>query len=190
MISVADSLDRARLFLGSVPGGAERATARAMNAAIRASLHVAVESIAARYAVRPSDVLQSLRITTAKPGNLEAAIVARSGSLPLSYFPHDPTLAGTGGPGRPVLTAEVKRGGSKGVRGAFVATLGGKPRLVIRTGEKTASSKQQLRTLFTVPIASMLTVEPVVDAVEVRVRAVLDERMPVEIDRELSKVSP
>ncbi len=185
--SAADSLARARLFLGTIPGAAERATARAINVGIKAALPVAVETIVARYAARPADVLQALRITTAKPANLEASLVARSGSLALGYFPHDPAAAGTGGPGRPQLTAEVKRGAAKAVGGAFVATIGGKPRIMIRTGGVTAAGKGALKTLFTVPLAQMLGVEAVRDAVEVKALAIIDARMTAEIDRELGR---
>src|SRR6185369_2758316 len=126
---------------------------------------------------------QTITLTTATRDRLGAAVVSRSGSLPLGYFPHSPIEPGTGGPGRPVLRAEILRGQSRDVQGAFVATINGKRRIMLRADGRTASGKTVIRTVSTVPMASMLGAASVVDAVEERAAQVLDQTLDREIDR-------
>lgn len=183
--SPREQLERAERYLASIPGAAERAMAAALNDAAAAGRSEAARVIAERYVVRPSDAFETMRVERARPAALEAAVIARSPSLTLTYFPHAPAASGTGGPGKPVLRAEVRRGGEKPVAGAFMATLGGKPRIVVRTGEKSARGRDALRTLFTVPLGEMLGVEAVREPAEVRALEVLDERLTAGIDREL-----
>lgn len=189
MIAAAEQqLQRARDFLGTIPRAAEQAMARALNRAVAAGREQAVESITTRYAVRASDIRDKVSIRTASPDRLTATVVAKSGSLSLTYFPHSPTEAGTGGPGRPPLRAEVLRGQEKAVPHAFIATINGKPRIMYRTGQITASGKAAIKSLSTVPMGAMMGAESVRAAVEVRALAVLDEHLDREIDRALGKV--
>lgn len=187
--AVEAQLERARDFLGTIPRAAETAMARALNAAAGAGREAAIKAIGDRYAVHASDVREKITRTTASPDKLAIAVVARSGSLALGYFPHIPASVGTGGPGRPILRAEVLRGQQKDVAGAFVATINGKPRIMIRTGGKTATGKSAIRSVYTVPIASMLGAESVQKAVEDRALAVVDQQLDREIDRALGKVA-
>ncbi len=187
MIATTDQLDRAQRFLGAIPGAAERALAKAMNAAIRGAREEALEKIGERYEVDGADVKARLSLQLARPGALSSTLKARSPSLGLHYFPHAPSAPGTGGPGRPQLSATVLRGAPKNVAGAFVARLGVKPRIAVRTGAKTASGKDALRVLYGVPIAEMLGVPSVRLAVEARAVELLDAKLGAEIDRELGK---
>jgi len=186
---VRQQLERARDFLASIPGAAEKAVSNALNRAATVGRDEAVKAIDERYAVRPSDVRDKISLRSATPNNLTISIVARSGSLSLTYFPHTPIAAGTGGPGMPVLRAEVLRGHEKDVAGAFIATINGKPRIMIRTGGKTATGKSAIKILSTVPIANMLGAESVQEAVETRALAVFDENLDREIDRALGKAA-
>lgn len=186
MITAAtDQLERAERFLGTIPGAATRALSRALNVSIRDARREALAKITARYEVNEADVEARLSIILARPSSLAATLRALSPSLPLHYFPHAPAAPGTGGPGRAPLTATVKRGEPKPVRSAFIARLGVKPRIVLRTGEQTRTGRDRLRVLFSVPIAEMLGVPNVRLAVEERALEVLDERLGREIDREL-----
>lgn len=184
---VEAQLERARTYLAAIPGAAERAAARALNKAAAAGREAAVTAIVDRYAVNAGDIRSKITLGTATPGSLGVAVIARSGSLALGYFPHSPVVTGTGGPGKPTLHAEVLRGQSKSVGGAFVATINGKPRIMIRTGGKTKAGRTQIKSVYTVPFASMMGASTVVDAVEDRAAAVLDEQLGREIDRELGK---
>lgn len=182
-------LERARDFLVAIPGAAEKATARALNHAAAAGREAAIDAIVDRYAVQPSDIREKVTVTTARAEQLGAAVVARSGPLALGYFPHTPVVAGTGGPGRPVLRAEVLRGRERAVPGAFVAPINGKPRIMIRTGRTTATGRSAIRSLYTVPMAAMLGAEQVRDELEGRALAVLEQTLDREIDRALGKAA-
>jgi hypothetical protein len=187
--AVAKGLERARDFLATIPGAAEKAVAAALNRAAAIGRDEAVSAIDKRYAVRPSDVREKITLRTATPNSLVISVIARSGPLALGYFPHSPIEAGTGGRGKPVLRAEVIRGQEKNVLGAFVATINGKPRIMIRTGGKTASNKSAIKSVSTVPIASMLGAPSVQQAVETRALAVFDAQLDREIDRALGRVA-
>lgn len=186
ILATVDQLARAQRHLAAIPGAAEQAMARALNRAATAGRQAAVESITERYAVNASDVRSKITLTAARPDSLGVMITARSPSLSLTYFPHTPTRAGTGGPGRPVLRAEIRRGESKAIPGAFIATINGKPKIMIRTGGKTKAGKQAIRSATGVPIAVMLGAVSVRAAVEERALEVLDARLGHEIDRALA----
>ena len=181
----ASAVERTRRYLGAIPGATERAMARALNVAVRRARDEALERIVARYEVKGADVRARLSTQLARPSSLSATLRAKSPSLPLHYFPHTPSSPGTGGPGAPALTATVKRGETREVPGAFVAKLGSKARIAMRTGAKTATGKDALRVLYTIPIAEMLGVDDVRAAVERRAVEVLEDTLPEEITREL-----
>ncbi len=186
MISAAtDQLARAQHYRAGSPGAAERAMSRAINAAVRAAQVEAAERMTERYEVAESDVKARLSVLLSKPTTLQAALRAQSPSLPLHYFPHTPSKPGTGGRGKPDLQVTVKRGSPKQITGAFVALLGSKNRIAVRTGQKTKTGKDGLRVLYTTPIAMMLGAPSVALAVEERALQVLDDKLSAEIDREL-----
>lgn len=185
MILIDEQLERARVFLAGIADAAEKAFARAANKAAAAAREAAIAAICERYAVRPSDVREKITTRAASPQNLEAAIVARSGSLSLTAFPHSPTDPGTGGRGKPALRAEVLRGAEKQVGGAFIAPIGGRDRIMMRTSSSAGRSRQGLRSLSTVPIANMLAHESVREAVAERVESAFDANLDREIDRAL-----
>lgn len=183
--AVANGLERARDFLASIPGAAEKACANALNRAAAVGRDEAVKSITERYVVRPSDVREKLTVRSATPSNLTISVTARSGALSLTYFPHSPEHIGTGGRGKPVLRAQVIRGHEKSIPGAFIARINGKPRIMMREGGRTATGKAKIKNVFTVPIANMLGASSVQKAVEDRALAVFDEHLAKEIDRAL-----
>jgi hypothetical protein len=184
---VEKQLERAQAFLAAISGAAEKAMASALNRAAAAGRESAIAAIGERYAVRASDVRERVTVTTATAERLGVSVVARSGPLSLTYFPHSPNVAGTGGRGRPVLRAEVVRGQEKDVPGAFIAPINGKPRIMIRTGSRTASGRSAIKSLAAVPIGSMLGASSVRAAVEERAVAVLDRELDREIDKALGR---
>ncbi len=188
-LSTAAQLERAKQFLGSIPGAAERAMARALNAAVKAASEEALTKIAERYAVKRDDVEARFAQEMARPAKLSATLRAKSPALPLHYFPHTPTAPGTGGRGKGPLSVTIRAGSPQTMGSAFIAQLGVKPRIVIRTGQKTASGKDQLKVLYSTPIAVMLGVPSVRLAVEERALEVLDDKLTAEIDRELGRAA-
>jgi len=185
VILVEAQTERAQQALAGLPGAAEAAMARALNRAAVAGRQAAVTAITTRYAVRAGDVREKITLSTATPEQLSVTVEARSPSLALGYFPHTPSRPGTGGRDKPALTAEIVRGSSKPFAGAFVATINGKPRVMIRTGALTGGGKQAIASVYSVPIAVMLGADSVREAVETRALEVLDERLDHEIDRAL-----
>jgi len=188
-VAVDKQIDRALDFLRAIPGAAEAASARALNRAASAARDTAVTSICNRYAVQSSDIRQKVKTTVATKESLGVSVVARSGPLSLTYFPHSPGQPGTGGRGLPQLRAEILRGQPRTIRGAFVAPINGKPRIMIRSGGATSSGKRAIRSLSAVPMAVMLGAEEVRNAVEDRALAVFDERMEREIDSALGRTA-
>jgi len=180
------TMRRAADFLAAIPGATEKATAAALTRAAAAGREKAVGAILDRYAAKASDVRAAVASMPASPESLTASIIARSGSLSLGYFPHTPGDIGTGGLGRPPLRVEVLRGSVRDVPGAFVAPIGGKPRIMIRTGGTTSTGRAQIRTVPAVPIAIMMNNAGVREAVERRALEVLDEQVGKQIDRALS----
>lgn len=181
MIALADHLATAEQYVGTIPGAAERAMSRALNKASEAAKSSAVRTILSRYAAKASDVNGMITLTPSTPEKLEVQVKARSGSLSLGYFPHSPSTGGTGGPGRPALTAEIKRGDTKSIGGAFIANLNSGPRVMRR------KPGGGIKGVYTIPLARMLGVESVRDAVEADAVRRVGEVLPAEIDRELKK---
>ncbi len=175
---VTKSLERARDFLVAIPGATEKATARALTRAATESREVAIQAITDRYNVKPSDIRSKVTTTPASVDVLQSKVLARSGALALSYFPHTPVAIGTGGPGRPALRAEILRGQERSVPGAFIAPINGKPRVMIRSGNS-------IRSVYTVPMASMLGAESVREAVDAKAGEVVERVLNTEIDKAL-----
>lgn len=189
MIAAEAQLERAERMLGGMPGAAAKAMARALNRAAVAGRQAAVTAITERYAAKAADVREKISLTDATPDQLGVSVIARSPALSLGYFPHSPTRPGTGGRGKPTLRAEVLRGSKKPVAGAFVATINGQPRIMIRTGAKTAAGKAAIKSVYSTPIAVMLGAESVREAVEARALDVLDDRLEHEITRALGEAA-
>lgn len=189
MSDAETTLRRAADFLAAVPKAAEKASARALTRAAAAGREQAISGILDRYAAKASDVRAALSTVPARPEHLAAQVLARSGSLPLGYFPHTPTGIGTGGRGRPSLQVEVLRGSVRDVPGAFVAPINGKPRIMIRTGGTTKTGRTQIRQVPAVPIAVMMNHETVRDAVAHRALDVLEIELAKQIDSALGEAA-
>lgn len=185
--AVIKGLEKAQAFLASLPRAAEVATSRALNRAASQGRDEAVKAIDQRYAVRPSDVREKIQLYASTPDSLSISITSRSPSLSLGYFPHSPTVAGTGGRGKPALRAEVLRGQRRTVAGAFVATINGKSRIMMRTGGKTATGKSKIRSVYSVPIATMLGSATVRAAVMRHVEQAFEKHLDREIDAALGR---
>lgn len=189
ILAATDQVERAERYLAGIPGAAARAMSKAMNRAAGSARAEAVRAITARYATRTTDVRNMIKLSTSTPDRLEVAITARSSALSLGYFPHTPKKPGTGGPGRPALRAEIKRGAGKEVRGAFVVRVNSGLRVMTRTGQKTSSGRDGMRSLYTIPLAEMMGRPDVREAVEEAVIETLDRRLSHEITRELEAAS-
>lgn len=189
IVAASEQLERAERYLAGIPGAAERALSNALNKAMAAARDAAIEEISSTYNLSADDIRHKLDVERATPEDLTAGIVMRSRSLSLGYFSHTPTTAGSGGPGRPLLRAEIRRGEPKDVKGAFVATINGQPRVMMRTGKRTAAGKSAIASVYTIPLAGMLGTTPIRAAVEERALAMVDEILGREIDKALAEVA-
>ena len=72
--------------------------------------------------------------------------------------------------------------------GAFVAPLGGKNRIVVRTGGKTRTGKNALKVFYTIPMPQMLARPEIRLAVEEKAVEAIDAALDKQIDRELGAV--
>lgn len=183
-----EGLERAEMYLGGIAGAAERATAKAIGAGLTAARKATVSEITTGYEVKRADVEAHMTIEKARTSAMSGALRLRSGSLPLHYFPHTPDQPGTGGPGAPALQVTVKKGQTKTIPGAFVAPLGGKNRIVIRTGGKTRTGKDALKVFYSIPIPQMLARPEIRLAVEEKAVEAIDRAVTAQIDRELGAV--
>jgi hypothetical protein len=162
VIEFVEAAARARADLPrAIPGAAEKAAARALNAAA-AGREAAVTAIVERYAVQRR---RHPREDHADDGDAGQALGVgwsrgRARSRSATSRTRRSTI-GTGGPGTPVLRAEVLRGQERAIGGAFIAPINGKPRIMIRTGGTTKTGRTQIKSVYTVPIASMLGAESV-----------------------------
>lgn len=186
-IDVKSDMEGLKKVLSHIPGAAQRAAARALTRAMKAARTAAGRSISEEYAVKGAEVKRYMRIvhgrTQKGKDTFSAKLLASSEPWELSKFPHKPKKAGSGGPGRPPLRVEVKRGQWKAVPGAFVAPLGGVPKIVSR------ASRQSLpmRKLPAVNPAIMLRNERVREHVYGRSLEVFRVRLAHEMQRALEK---
>jgi hypothetical protein len=70
----------------------------------------------------------------------------------------------------PAAPADMPRSSAARIEGpgAFIATINGKPRIMIRTGGTTKTGRTQIKSLYGPPIAVMMGAESVREAVEAR----------------------
>ena len=94
MISLSISLgERHKELLSAlahIPGGANKAVARAINRAVEGARTDAIKAICEEYAIKPVDVRKSIHIVRATYQKLEAQIISTGGPLPLIQFRVNP----------------------------------------------------------------------------------------------------
>lgn len=79
-------LDEAEAFLKRLPKGVERAASRALNRTVQGVRAETVRQVRQRYFVQAHRVRETMKISKASPGRLEAILISRGGNLPLSRF--------------------------------------------------------------------------------------------------------
>lgn len=184
-IDVKSDIERLRQVLGHIPGATEKATHRALLRAIKTARTEAGRSISGHYAAKAAEAKRHMRTVSGKGAQAAAIakLLAASEPWELSKFPHKPKKAGTGGPGRPPLRVEVKRGQWKTVPGAFIAPLFGVPKIVTRTTRQPYPIKK----LPAVNPAVMLRNLKVREHVTSRSLEVFSVRLAHEMSRALEK---
>ena len=132
MAHVNLSVDSARFeeirrVLAHLPGGAEKAVARALNRAVEGARAAAIEEIRDRYTVHPNILKGSMRIVKASPQRLVATLLSRGSGIPVAKF----RMSEVRVPGqksipvalRKTISSEIKPGQSKEWSHAFLARM-------------------------------------------------------------------
>lgn len=182
MIRASDDIrETAIRALRHIPGASRRALVNALNRAATGAKTEAVRAIAQEYPVLFATALQTLDITPARKDRLIATVHSRGPATKLDHFPHRPSAPGTGGPGKPVLRASIKRRRALSpVPGAFVIpTPGGTDIVVWR------SRQGSIRRVPALSVPYMLRDEDVYQHIERRAGELLEVRLAHEIAREL-----
>ncbi len=112
--------EKACKMLAGIPGGANKAIARAINKSARTAVTGVIKGIKKNYTVQSKKArAYGTYIRKAKPSNLQATINIHSGLFALSYFKYSPK-----NPERAMPFAQVKKGGGGSFKNnAFVARM-------------------------------------------------------------------
>jgi len=85
-----DRLEEAKFFLRELPDKMGIAASRALNRTVQGVRAETVRQVRQRYFVQARRVRETMKISKASPGRLEAILVSRGGNLPLSRFRVNP----------------------------------------------------------------------------------------------------
>lgn len=170
-------IDKAMHALASIPNGANRAMANAINRAVKGIRTDLSRAVKDQYAINAGDVSKTIQVKLASPARLSAAAISVGSPIPLIKFKVNPKS-----PKRvPVLRAGVKRGGTKPIRGAFTATVRGSyTGVFIRKG----GSRLPIKQLYAPSIPQLIGN----DVVKQLVAANATERMEKTLDNEINRL--
>jgi len=179
MIEVtADQLDRAERAIGHIPGAVPKAVSRAINRAAETARTEAAKTVRKSYYINHKDVLATMKIYRATPGDMQALIVSKGHVVALSKFRITPR-APEPKRKRPVI-ARVMRGSGGPVKKAFVVRMkSGHIGVLWRVGKKRFPIKQA----FGPSVPQMLDSPSISAWVESKANEKLDERLDHEIRR-------
>lgn len=157
---------------------------RAVNRAVVAGKTEAAKRLSADFAVRRSQVNEKVTTSKATSNKISAAVTWRGGALNLADFSVTPSKPQPAK--RPVLRATVARAaGPQEYKGAFLIQT----RAGVKAYRRTSGNdgRYPVTQVWGPSIAQLLGGQNIRDAVEIRARAVLNDRIEHEINRELLK---
>lgn len=82
----AKQIEHAQKMLGHIPGAAQKAVAHAINRATQTAKSAAATEARKSYVIKHGDVLKTISIRKASPGDLTAAVVSRGHVVALPKF--------------------------------------------------------------------------------------------------------
>lgn len=129
--------------LKEVENGAPKAVMRAMNRTVTGMRTDAGREVSARYTVKQADVKDKLDLDKASITDLSIAMRSKGRPMRLVKFSHEPNK-NPGVKGSPTVFAQVKKSGSGGFTGGFMATMrstNGITGIFMRTGKLTRRGK-------------------------------------------------
>jgi hypothetical protein len=178
-----ESLKSAQEILRTLGDRAVKALVPAVNRAVKSARAEAGRAITERYAISSKEAKAQLEVDRATYSAPVGTLRARGETLKLTDFPHRPISPGTGGPGKPSLRAEIKRGQWKKIPGAFVAPIGGKNRVMARRGK----ARGAMFEMAALPVPTMFGM--VRERVEQYALEIFEQRLAHEIRRQIEKAA-
>lgn len=174
MITVdSQDLIRAQDFLQQIPGGVQKATARAINRAAESARTAASRAVRKDYFIDNKTVLNTIRIRRASVGNFSASVESRGKLIPLAKWKAAPLA-------KPAM-AQIKKAGASGWgKGAFWATMkSGHEGIFGRLGKKRKPIQERMGP----SVPQLLQEESIVEIIENRAAEVASQRLDHEINR-------
>ncbi|MDR3353688.1 MAG: phage tail protein [Synergistaceae bacterium] len=178
MISIDISLDEKQLHavkdtLLHIPGGAEKAIARAINRAVEGARTDAVKAVCELYEIKPVAVRKTIQIQRATPKKLKAIIFSTGSTIGLYNFfvspKKPPKQKGVKVSNRKTVIAGVKFGTRAEFPGGFIARMkSGHKGIWRRTGETTENGLPEIKEFFGLSVPQMLGNDKVLDFIRHR----------------------
>lgn len=112
-------LDRAISLLKHLPGGVQKASKRAIGAALTAGRTRAAREVPKIYAINKDMVKASFSVRKSANNALVGELTSRGPGLPYSAFPHEPDSGDTTGRKRTQIRVTIKKGNTFGMRTGF-----------------------------------------------------------------------
>lgn len=131
----APDVSTVRTMLAHIPGAAEKAVSRALNAALAKAKSEVLRGAKERYTVSPAEFNRGVKLLKASPKRLRAAMLVRGAPLRIIKFKvkSKPTLS------------EVVRSQVKQWPHGFIAKVGSHVGLFVRTGVWTKSERTKTK---------------------------------------------
>lgn len=186
-----ERFEEARRALAHIPGGAEKAIARALNRAAESARNDAAQLMKERYTMKVSDFKKEIVILRATPKNLRATLLTRSARQAITDFKYAPVRPprqkGIPARLRRKITTMIVEGQTKGWSHAFLARMrSGHLGLWTRSKtEKTAKGKPVIHEFFTLAVPHMMGFGPIIT----RVLKTAQHRLDVELERQVAYIA-
>lgn len=177
----SEALARARRDLADVPGGVDKAFARAGNRAIAAGKTVAARLVTQDYAIKSGDVKKTMTVKKLSAKDPVGEVMSRGKRMPLVRFKHRPASATeTTGKNRQRIRVEVRKGKPK----AYPQSFKHKGQIFTRVG----SRSYPLEFPIVISVPEMLNAGGRHEVVEKTMTETLAKRLDHETKRILDKV--
>ena len=181
MINIrAEHIERADALLRHIPGAAPKAMARAINRAAESARTEAARKAREEYYIKHKDIIDTIKLRRATPGDLSAEVVSTGSVIPLTKFRVTPKSPQ---PKRKApLIARVKRGAGGPITGAFVARLSSGH---VGVFNRVSKARLPIVQRYGPSVPQMLGSPTVTGWVEQKAAETLEKRLDHEINRVL-----
>lgn len=184
IIISAGQMDRAKLLLKQIPGGAPKAVVNALNRAAEGARTDAVKKVRDRYFIRAKDVRDTIVLKKASVDNPSVIIRSTGSPIALSKFRVTPSRPPAKVRKNPIVV-RVVRGGGGPVKNAFVARVASGH---IGVFHRAGKSRLPIIQRYGPSVPQMLGHESVTQYIEEQARDRLEKRLDHEIERMLKGV--